>query len=215
MESQYKTLKVYGSGDFLIKKSRFIGHGCPVQTEQEALDFLRCVRDQHRDASHNCYAYVIGRNAGIMRYSDDGEPSGTAGMPIIEVIRARGVVDCCVVVTRYFGGVLLGAGGLTRAYARGAGVALDAAQVVVMEHCVRFWVGMDYALWGQMEYYLRDAPTIKENVDFAATVTATLVTRVRDSNAVYARIASLTEGRAELLELERFYFGFPEGAGGG
>lgn len=208
--SQYKTLKAYGSDSFLIKKSKFIGHGCPAQTEQEALDFLRSIQEKYRDASHNCYAYVIGRNAGIMRYSDDGEPSGTAGMPIIEVIRARGVTNCCVVVTRYFGGVLLGAGGLTRAYAQGAGAALAAAQVVVMAHSVRFWVGMEYSLWGLIEYYLRDAPVVKESVDFGATVTATLVTRVRDVEAVYAQMTNLTEGRAELLELERFYHGFYE-----
>ena len=96
----YKTLLRRGSEEFIINKSRFIGYGAPAQTEREALDFLAEVRSAHKDASHNCYAYIIGANMGIMRYSDDGEPGGTAGMPIIEVMKARGVTNCCVVVTR-------------------------------------------------------------------------------------------------------------------
>lgn len=208
MEHPYQTLKAYGFDSFLIKKSKFIGHGCPVSTEEEALAFLGRVRSRHRDASHNCYAYVLGANAGIMRYSDDGEPSGTAGMPIIEVIRARGVVNCCVVVTRYFGGILLGAGGLTRAYAQGAKVALDAARVVLMESSVRFWVGADYPLWERITYYLRDAPVENEGIDYAATVTATLAVRARDLETVWSQIIAITDGRAELMELERFYHGW-------
>lgn len=208
MEHPYQTLKAYGFDSFLIKKSKFVGHGCPVSTEEEALAFLGRVRSRHRDASHNCYAYVLGANAGIMRYSDDGEPSGTAGMPIIEVIRARGVVNCCVVVTRYFGGILLGAGGLTRAYAQGAKVALDAARVVLMESSVRFWVGADYPLWERIAYYLRDAPVENEGIDYAATVTATLAVRARDLETVWSQIIAITDGRAELMELERFYHGW-------
>ena len=102
----YKTLRRETEAEFIINKSRFIGRGCPCQTEEEALAFLARVRQQHKEATHNCYAYIIGLNSGIMRYSDDGEPGGTAGMPIIEVMKARGVVNCAVVVTRYFGGVL-------------------------------------------------------------------------------------------------------------
>ena len=113
----YKTLRAENAAEFIINKSRFIGYGCPCETEEEALSFLARIRQKHKDATHNCYAYIIGLNSGIMRYSDDGEPGGTAVMPIIEVMKARGVVNCAVVVTRYFGGVLLGAGGLVRAYA--------------------------------------------------------------------------------------------------
>ena len=109
------------------------------EQSEEALAFLEAVRARHRDATHHCYAYIIGRNAGIMRYSDDGEPSGTAGMPIIEVMKARGVVDCAVVVTRYFGGILLGAGGLVRAYSHTCALALDAARVCQM-HPTERWL---------------------------------------------------------------------------
>ena len=124
----YKTLRAENSAEFVINKSRFIGYGCPCETEEEALAFLARIRQKHKDATHNCYAYIIGLNSGIMRYSDDGEPGGTAGMPIIEVMKARGVVNCAVVVTRYFGSILLGAGGLVRAYAQGSKAALDAAE---------------------------------------------------------------------------------------
>ena len=111
----YKTLLRDAQDEFIVNKSRFIGHGRPCETEEEALAFLAEMRAKYKDATHNCYAYIIGPNMGVMRYSDDGEPGGTAGMPIIEVMKARGVTNAAVVVTRYFGGVLLGAGGLVRA----------------------------------------------------------------------------------------------------
>ncbi len=135
----YKTLRAENSAEFVINKSRFIGYGCPCETEDEALAFLARIRQKHKDATHNCYAYIIGLNSGIMRYSDDGEPGGTAGMPIIEVMKARGVVNCAVVVTRYFGGILLGARRQSH-YAQGSKrAALDAAGVVVMERARAIW----------------------------------------------------------------------------
>lgn len=208
MAGGYKTLRAQGSESFIIKKSRFIGYGSPARTEEEALDFLAQIRQKHKDASHNCWAYVIGRNAGIMRYSDDGEPGGTAGLPIMEVIRAREVVDCCVVVTRYFGGVLLGAGGLVRAYAQGAKTALDAAQVIQMEDSVRFWAGMDYPLWGRVEHALKELPVLREDVEFGATVTATLVVREQDQQQVFAELERVTDGKAELMPLDTFSHGW-------
>ena len=101
----YKTLLTRASDEFIINKSRFIGYGAPAASEEEALGFLADVRSAHKDASHHCYAYIIGANMGVMRYSDDGEPGGTAGMPIIEVMKARQVTNACVVVVRYFGGM--------------------------------------------------------------------------------------------------------------
>lgn len=210
MTGGYKTLGAPGSDEFIIKKSRFIGFGSPARTEEEALGFLAAIRRKHKDASHNCFAYVIGRNAGVIRYSDDGEPGGTAGLPIAGVLRAREVVDCCVVVTRYFGGVLLGAGGLTRAYAQGAAMALGASGVVMMEDSVRFWAGMDYTHWGRVEHYLQDAPVLLENVDFGASVTASLLVRGRDREAVVGDITRITDGRAELMETETLSFGWAE-----
>ena len=131
--NSYKTIRQPAREEYVINKSRFIGHACPCQTEEQALAFLKRIREEYRDATHNCYAYVIGENAGIMRYSDDGEPGGTAGLPMMEVLKARSVVNLCVVVTRYFGGILLGAGGLVRAYSHSCALALDAAHVSIME----------------------------------------------------------------------------------
>lgn len=208
MDTGYKTLRAPGEESFLIKKSRFIGQGSPAASEEEALAFLAGIRQQHHNAAHNCYAYIIGRNAGIMRYSDDGEPGGTAGLPIIEVLRAHGVVNCCVVVTRYFGGVLLGAGGLLRAYTQGAKLALHAAGIITMEDSVRFRAGLTYPLWGRVEHYLATAPVLCENVEFTAAVTATLVTRACDRAAVFASLEQITDGKAELLPLDTFSHGW-------
>ena len=130
MMKAYKTLLQEASDEVIINKSRFIGYAAPVKTVEEALSFLDRIRTKHKDATHNCYAYIIGSNMGIMRYSDDGEPGGTAGLPIIEVLKARGVTNCCVVVTRYFGGTLLGTGGLVRAYQSSASEVVNASNLV-------------------------------------------------------------------------------------
>ncbi|MCL1795301.1 MAG: IMPACT family protein [Clostridia bacterium] len=204
----YRTLKTPGSGEFVVKKSRFVGHAAPTATEERALDFLAGVRANHRGANHNCYAYIIGRNEGIMRYSDDGEPGGTAGLPILEVMRARGVVDCCAVVTRYFGGVLLGAGGLTRAYAQGSKVAVDAAGIIVMEDSARLWVGVAYPLWGRVEHYLQNAPVLREGAEFGATVTATLLVRKRDLDSVRAELQRVCDGKADVAVVEELVHGW-------
>ncbi len=202
----YKTLRAAGEQEFIINKSRFIGQGAPCRTEEEALAFLAQVRARHKDANHNCYAYIIGRNMGIMRYSDDGEPGGTAGLPIIEVMKARGVVDCAVVVTRYFGGVLLGAGGLTRAYARGSKEALDAAGVAVMEMSCRHLVEVDYATWQRLSYFLGSAPCRLEDTAFTDRVTTALWVRRRDEAQLLADITRVCDGRVETLPDGERYF---------
>ena len=206
----YKTLLKAASEEFIVNKSRFIGHGAPCETEEEALAFLGRMREQYKDANHNCYAYIIGKNAGIMRYSDDGEPGGTAGMPIIEVMKARGVVNCAVVVTRYFGGVLLGAGGLVRAYAQGSKAALNAAGVVVMEKSARHLVEVDYSTWQRLEYFLRSAPVIIEHTEFGTSVVCTLMVRSRDEEALLAEITRVTDARAETLADGELYYPWPD-----
>lgn len=207
---RYKTLRAENSAEFIVNKSRFIGYGCPCATEEEALAFLSRVRMRHKDASHNCYAYIIGANAGVMRYSDDGEPGGTAGMPIIEVMKARGVVDCAVVVTRYFGGVLLGAGGLTRAYARGSKEALDAAGVVAMERSARHLVEVDYSTWQRLEHFLRSAPCLIEGTEFTDRVLCTLTVRCADEARLLAEIARVSDGKAETLADGELYYPWPD-----
>ena len=204
-QDAYRTVLARGSEQFIINKSRFIGHGAPCRTEEEALDFLADIRREHKDASHNCYAYVIGRNAGIARYSDDGEPSGTAGAPIIEVIKARGVVDVCVVVTRYFGGILLGAGGLIRAYAQGSKAALDAARVCQMHPTERWLFEVAYPLWDRVQHALKSLPARLVGTDFAAAVSFELDMKAADTERVLAELTRVTDGRVESLkEEERF-----------
>ena len=206
----YKTLIKRADDSFIINKSRFIGYGCPCETEEEALAFLASIRAKHKDATHNCYAYIIGPNMGVMRYSDDGEPGGTAGMPIIEVMKARGVVNCAVVVTRYFGGILLGAGGLVRAYAQGSKTALDAAGVVVMEKSACYLVEVDYSTWQRLEYFLRSAPVIVEHNEFGESVVCTLMVRVRDAEHLLSEITRVTDGTAEILPDDELYYPWPD-----
>lgn len=210
MPGDYKTLRQAASDEFIVQKSRFIGYATPCESEEAALAFLRSIREKHKDASHNCYAYIIGENAGIMRYNDDGEPGGTAGMPIIEVMKQRGVVNCCVVVTRYFGGVLLGAGGLVRAYSHGCVIALNAAQVVRMEQSRRLLLDVPYPLWDRVNHALRALPQITEDTAFGASVEATLLVREKDVPAVMEKLSALTDGRLEALELDALHYPWPE-----
>lgn len=205
MSIPYKTLRLSSSDEFVINKSRFIGYACPCETEEEALAFLNEIRTKHKDATHNCYAYVIGRNAGIMRYSDDGEPGGTAGMPIMEVLKAQGVVNCCVVVTRYFGGVLLGAGGLVRAYTQGAVVALKAAQVVVMEPSQQYICEVAYPLWDKVQHAMRTLPLQLVSSEFTTAVSFSILVREKDASEVLETLTRVTDARFDyLLEDESF-----------
>ena len=206
----YKTLLRAASDEFVVNKSRFIGHGCPCETEEAALAFLAGIRARHKDATHNCYAYIVGANMGIMRYSDDGEPGGTAGMPIIEVMKARGVTNCAVVVTRYFGGILLGAGGLLRAYSQGAAAALNACGVGVMHPTARYLLEVPYPMLGRLEFFLKTEPVIVEEKQFADAVILTLVVRTSDEEAFTARLTNMSEGRLEPLRCEEFYRPWPE-----
>ena len=200
----YRTVLKAAGDEQIIQRSRFIGDASPAASAEEALAFLEAVRARHRDATHHCYAYIIGQNAGIMRYSDDGEPSGTAGLPIIEVMKARGVVDCCVVVTRYFGGVLLGAGGLTRAYAHTCAIALDAAGVCVMHPTETWLVEVPYALWDRVRHELAGLPARLESTEFTSAVAFEFSVKAQDSQRVRDCLARVTDGRAEmLLEGER------------
>ena len=206
----YKTLVRDAQAEFVVNKSRFIGHGRPCETEEAALAFLSEMRAKYRDATHNCYAYILGANMGVMRYSDDGEPGGTAGLPIIEVMKARGVTNCAVVVTRYFGGVLLGAGGLVRAYSQGAAAAINAAGVGVMHPTARYLMELPYPLLNRVDYFLKDEPVIVEDKAFTDAVTYTLVVRCADEAGFLARLTNLTEGAVEPLRYEEIYLAWPE-----
>ncbi len=206
----YKTLTARGSEEFVINKSRFIGYGAPAETEEEALAFLNEIRTKHKDATHNCFAYIIGSNMGIMRYSDDGEPSGTAGMPIIEVMKAREVTNCCVVVTRYFGGILLGAGGLVRAYSQGAAAALNASGVGTMHPTKRLLLGCDYAMLGIVEHYLKGQCVVVEDKEFTVSVTISLLVKSSDAEEFAQGLLAATDGTVEPIEAEELFMAWKE-----
>ena len=210
MAASYKTLMKRGCDEFIVNKSRFIGYGAPAETEEEALAFLAEIRKKHADATHNCYAYIIGRNMGVMRYSDDGEPGGTAGMPIIEVMKNRGVVNACVVVTRYFGGVLLGAGGLVRAYTQGAVTAIDACGIGVMHPTARYMMDVSYPMLSRVEYFLKSAPVIVEDKDFSDVITLTLLVKCDDEDKLLSDLTQLSEGRLEPMRFDETYMAWPE-----
>ena len=206
MSIPYKTLRLSSSDEFVINKSRFIGYACPCETEEEALAFLNEIRTKHKDATHNCYAYVIGRNAGIMRYSDDGEPGGTAGMPIMEVLKAQGVVNCCVVVTRYFGGVLLGAGGLVRAYTSSVKLGLEAAGICdIEEMCVQTW-DVDYTHLAKIQN-MAGTPGVNggfsiEEIRYTDVVSLDLACVPEDAEGVISQLTNVTAGRGTLKTQE-------------
>lgn len=208
----YKTLLKAASGEFIVNKSRFIGYGCPCETEEAALDFLSSIRAKHKDASHNCYAYIIGPNMGVMRYSDDGEPGGTAGMPIIEVMKAREVTNCAVVVTRYFGGVLLGAGGLVRAYSQSAATALDACGIGTIYPTVRYLMEVSYPMLNRMDFFLKTEPVIIEDKTFTDVITYTLLLKQQDEPGFLARVTNLSEGTISPLLFEELYHPWAGGA---
>lgn len=167
---QYKTVRKEGYDEFTEQRSRFIGYVKPVKTEEEALAFINEKKKQHWDARHNVYAYVL-RDSGIQRYSDDGEPHGTAGVPVLEVLLKSGVTDAVVVVTRYFGGILLGAGGLVRAYTRGARIALEAGGIITMRLCRSYSLSCSYNQYGRLLTLIPECSGVIDSTDFADSVT--------------------------------------------
>ena len=201
----YLTLLRTAQDEYVVQKSRFLCDAAPCETEEAALSFLQDKRTRYRDATHHCYAYVIGANAGIIRYSDDGEPSGTAGLPMMEVIRRRGVVNCCVVITRYFGGILLGAGGLVRAYAHSCAVALDAAGVGLMAATCEGLMSVPYGIWDTVQYHLKQLPVRVLDTAFGTDVEVTLAVRARDRDALERRLTEITHSAAQLVWIGEDY----------
>lgn len=166
---EYKTVEFESSDEFIEKKSRFIGYVKPVKTQDEAVEFINSIKSKHWDATHNVSAYVLKEN-NIQRSSDDGEPSGTAGVPVLDVLIKEGLVDVCVVVTRYFGGTLLGAGGLIRAYSHSSKIAVDAGHIITMAPCKIIAVSIDYNFYDRMNIMLGDFGANIENSEFADKV---------------------------------------------
>lgn len=200
----YKTVQNDASAEMLERKSRFIGYCRPVKTQDEAVNFINEIRAQHRQATHNVYAYVL-REDNIMRYSDDGEPAGTAGVPVLEVIKKEGLTDVAVVVTRYFGGVLLGAGGLVRAYGKSAKTGIDAAIRIEKIYCSVFVIRCDYSTYGKIEYLINTEGYILKDCSFENDVCLTVGVRRGSENAFLKSVADISGGCAEITELPGEY----------
>lgn len=169
----YRTIRREGQDEFVERRSRFIGAICPVTTEQQAIAFINDKKKAHWDATHNVYAYIL-REGQVRRYSDDGEPQGTAGIPVLDVLQKSGLTDCAVVVTRYLGGVLLGAGGLVRAYSHGASLAVQAGEPVEMRPCTVAQIVAPYAQYGLLERLIPAIGGVIDDTDFTDQVTVTL-----------------------------------------
>lgn len=183
--------------EYIEKKSRFIGQVFPVTTEQEAKATIERVRRQHYDARHNCWCYMI--RGGAVRYSDDGEPQGTAGLPMLEVFKREGVENVVCVVTRYFGGVLLGTGGLLRAYTKSAKDALDAAGIAAVRRWVKLEVGCPYSLFERMKTECLSLDGAVQNVDYGADVLLSLLLPENNAEAFSARVTELSAGACSAL----------------
>ena len=190
--------------DFEEKKSIFIGHAVRTDSEDEALAFVKQLKKQYQDATHNVYAYMM-RGDLIARYSDDGEPQGTAGMPVLDVIRKSGVRNVCVVVTRYFGGILLGAGGLVRAYSHGSKIALEAAQIVTYEKYAEFKLDCSYSDYQKYSVILPSFNAIIDNTDFTDKVTVSFAVKETVVGALEEKIVEMSGGRDRIERMgERF-----------
>ena len=203
--TKYITVKEYGEDEFVEKRSRFIGYCKPIKTQDEATEFINEIRSKHWDATHNVYAYILS-DGQIMRYSDDGEPQGTAGVPVLDVIKKMGIVDVVVVVTRYFGGIMLGAGGLVRAYSHGASIALAAASPVTMRLCKECSVMCTYNQYGKVSSLIPGVGGVIDDSDFGEGVEIFFHIPEEDFGKLKKELADATSGEVQAVsEKERFY----------
>lgn len=205
MSSDYKTVQFEAKAEFVEKRSRFIGYCKPVKTEQEAVDFINSKRAEHWNATHNVYAYSL-REGNIKRYSDDGEPSGTAGMPTLDVILKNEIYDVCIVVTRYFGGVLLGTGGLVRAYSQGAKVALEAGKVVLMQSCAICQAKCSYNQYGKVSSLIIELGAAVDDTVYEADVAIKFHIKPELLNALNKKLADATSGEVQASSESEEYF---------
>ncbi|KUO72854.1 MAG: hypothetical protein APF77_00305 [Clostridia bacterium BRH_c25] len=194
MSIRYRMLKDYADTCFIEKKSRFISYAQPVYSEEEAMQFLSSIRKKHYDAGHNCYAYILGESMNTQRSSDDGEPSGTAGVPILEVLKKEGLTNSIVIVARYFGGILLGAGGLIRAYTESAVRGIKAAGIVWVQPFAVHQLQMDYSFLSKLQYELSKKDYIIENIEYLENVTMKVLTAAEHRDAFIEDIAQWTNG---------------------
>ncbi|WP_026567728.1 YigZ family protein [Bacillus sp. UNC41MFS5] len=205
MLPRYHTVKQAGEHEIIIQKSRFIAHVQRTETELEAQEFIQALKKKYWDATHNCSAYLIGENDQIQKANDDGEPSGTAGVPILEVLKKRKLKDTAVVVTRYFGGIKLGAGGLIRAYGKSTSEGLDAVGIVERKLMQVFHITIDYSWLGKIENELRSSIYILKNIQYQENVEFEVFVEEQQQQAFTEWMIELTNGQAEMTKGEMTY----------
>lgn len=194
---EYKTVEKEASDFFIEKKSKFIGYAKPVKTQEEAVEFISKIKSKHWDATHNVYAYVLREN-NIQRYSDDGEPSGTAGVPVLDVMLKESLVDVCVVATRYFGGTLLGAGGLVRAYSHTSKIALEAAGIITMAQCSVMSAEVDYSFYDRLNILLSDFSAVILDTSFSDKVCVEFSVKENIVDSLIAKLIDVSNGKYAL-----------------
>ncbi|ASS87120.1 YigZ family protein [Geobacillus lituanicus] len=214
MLQKYYTVKGYGEHEIVIEKSRFICYVNRAETEEEAVAFIQQIKKKHWDATHNCSAYLIGEHDQIQKANDDGEPSGTAGVPMLEVLKKKGLKDTVAVVTRYFGGIKLGAGGLVRAYSRAVSEGLNAAGIVERRLMRVMQVTIDYSWLGKVENELRSSVYTIKNIQYADRVTFDVLVPEDGQFSFGEWMTELTNGRADIQagETEYVEFTLPSGS---
>ena len=207
----YKVLYQAGEGEIEEKKSRFIAHTLPVNSEDEAVAFLNKIKKEYWDARHNCHAYTIGKNNECTRCSDDGEPSGTAGRPILDVLLREEIHNCIVVVTRYFGGTLLGTGGLVRAYQAATQAGLAASTIIEKQFGHKLHVTTDYNGIGKLQYLVAQNQIFTLNTQYTDNVTLDLMVPEEKFKDFCTQITEATSGRAIMVSEDLEEFGIVDG----
>lgn len=202
----YKVVLEGGQGELVEKKSRFIANVRPVESEEEAVRFIEEMKKKYWDARHNCSAFVIGKRAELTRCSDDGEPAGTAGRPMLEVLLGEGLCNAAVVVTRYFGGTLLGTGGLVRAYSGAVKRGLASSSIGVMRYGRRLLIDTDYNGIGKIQHILGQRGIVPEDTSYTDRVQIRVVLPWEETDALKKEIMEATSARAGVTELEQLYF---------
>ena len=194
MDYSYRTIAKKGFDEIIINKSRFIGYASPIASEEEAISFVREIKEKHKDATHNVYGYVYGKESNIQRFSDDGEPSGTAGIPVLEVIKKEELRNLVVVVTRYFGGTKLGGGGLIRAYTKSAKLAIDSSIIVQNKLFNILLIKTSYSSYGKIENYFLEGAYSVESIDFLEQVEIEIYIEKTEMDGVISDLMNITSG---------------------
>jgi len=210
-EADYSCVFEGGTGEIIEKKSRFIATVRPISSEDEALAFIEEMKKTYWDATHNCSAYTLGRDPALMRCSDDGEPQGTAGRPMLEALTRSGINDTAVVVTRYFGGTLLGTGGLVRAYTDAVKAGLDASTVIEKKYGRRLMLQTDYNGIGKLQYLAAGSEIPILTTDYTDTVTCTVFVTAENEHAFCKKLQEQTCGKTVITPLENAYFASVKG----